>query len=75
MEKYEVVDTILGKRYELLGISNEQKHCFEYKISEGFTMRVHISHINVDTLIVYDKKYQLTNDDVDYFYKDLGGVV
>lgn len=74
MEKYELVDTITGKRYELLGISQEQRYCFEYKIKEGFNASVHMSHLNVDCFIVYDKKYQLTNDDIDFFYKDLGGV-
>ena len=73
MEKYELVDLINGGRYELMGISKDQLDCFEYKIAEGFFMNVHISHINVDCYIIYDKRYQLTNDDVLYFYKDLGG--
>lgn len=73
MEKYELVDLVLGKRYEFMGLSDRQKYCFSYKIAEGFFMDVHISHINSDCAIVYDKKYQLTNDDVMYLYKDLGG--
>lgn len=75
MEKYELVDTITGKRYELMGISTEQNECFSYKVKEGFNQDVHLSHINVDCFIIYDKRYKLTNDDVLYFYKDLGGVL
>lgn len=74
MEKYEVVDIITGNRYEFIGVSAEQKYSFDYKIKEGFIMNVHISHINKDMMIVYDKRYTLTNDDAWYFYKDLGGI-
>lgn len=74
MEKYELVDTITGKRYEFMGLSKEQLYCFDYKITENLIKSVHISHINIDCIIVYDKKYTLTNSDVEYFYKDLGGV-
>lgn len=74
MEKYEVVDTITGERFEFIGVSNEQKYSFDYRVTESFINSVHISHINKDMLIVYDKRYILTNDDAWYFYKDLGGI-
>ena len=74
MDKYEIIDKITGERFEFLGVSQEQKYSFDYKVSESFIKNVHISHINNDCLLVYDKRYVLTNDDVWYFYKDLGGI-
>lgn len=74
MEKYELVDLISGERFELMGISKDQRYSFEYKIKDNFNKSVHISHLNVDCAIIYDKKYRLTNDDIEYFYKDLGGL-
>lgn len=74
MEKYELVDLVNGDRFELVGISLSQKDCFSYRINSSLIMDVHTSHLNVDCAIVYDKKYRLTNDDIAYFYKDLGGL-
>ena len=76
MEKYEIVDTISGERFEFLGISSSQVDAFVYivkgKNSANDTFRtVHISHINKDCLLIYDKKYKLTDDDAVYFYNDL----
>ena len=73
MEKYEVIDLITKQRFELMGVSKEQKDSFEYKISEGFNKSVHISHINIDCYIVYNKSYVLNNSEVEYFYNDLIG--
>lgn len=71
---YEIIDTLINTRRRLLGLSQSQTGAFDYEEGEEWICSVHISHIlSRRCLIVYNKSYVLTNEEVIYLFRDLGG--
>lgn len=66
-----------GKRYLFIGLSKEQNYAFDYGVyikDKLESYSIHLSHIlNSQNIIVYNKTHRLTNEEVLYLYKDLGG--
>lgn len=72
---YHMSSTVLKDKFKVVGLSDEQLGAFFYESGKNKAlMSIHISHFLVgDYKLVYNNSYILSNEEVIYLLKDIGG--